>query len=238
MIIANIHRRSYNSLVCSLQKSWLHQTGAPGLVHTTTTLLLMFGLRFVSADVWRRATGSKKKVARARECGKCDEHVWKFHFNAGKQPTGTTRTNTHIYTRVASICACHSAAVTASRGIPIVRGLQAIHTCFALHLLSELKMCRFVCLFLSFIVCCYACVCVWFRFFSAQFRSSKWGANVCSNTYSELYNLLCTLYTQSVCVIAGNLNNSTIFSCSRECTRKSAITAFHSLTLPITNFCE
>lgn len=30
MIIANIHRQSYNSHVCSLQKSWLHQTGAPG----------------------------------------------------------------------------------------------------------------------------------------------------------------------------------------------------------------
>lgn len=49
MIIANIHRQSYNSHVCSLQKSWLHQTGAPGLVNTTTALLFVyiFGLWFV-----------------------------------------------------------------------------------------------------------------------------------------------------------------------------------------------
>lgn len=35
------------------------------------------------------ATGSKKThEGLSRECGKCDEHVWKFHFITGKQPTG------------------------------------------------------------------------------------------------------------------------------------------------------
>lgn len=105
MIIANIHRQSYNTHVCSLQKSWLHQTGVPSLVCKTPifvhiwSVICMYGI-----EVYSRATGSKKKVARARECGKCDEHVWKFHFNAGKQPTGTTHTNTHTHTCCEYLC--------------------------------------------------------------------------------------------------------------------------------------
>lgn len=110
MIIANIHRRSYNSHVCSLQKSWLHQTGAPGSVNTTTTLPLVyiFGLWFVYVE-WRYSAARQVVKKRRRERASVENAMNMYEnfilMRASSQlvPHGNTHT----------CFACHSEAAVA-----------------------------------------------------------------------------------------------------------------------------